>query len=513
MRIRGAVIAAGLTCAIGALPNAASAQELRVGFSADVLTFDPANHRNRETETIIRNVFDGLLTRSPEMAVVSELAESWKQVDTTTYDFKIRSGVTFHDGTPMTAEDIKFTFDRLSVDGAMEGKTSPRKGLLGPLQGVEIVGADTVRLKLAQPWPMLPAMLPFQEVVSKRFTASTGSDGMATRANGTGPFKLIEWRKGDSVILERFDAYYGGAADLKPVGKACVERVIFKIIPESASRVAALLAGDVHIVNELPAHAMAQVKANPTTDVLTVNGTRTFFVALNTTKPPFDNPLVRQAANHALNKKLIIDKILNGTATPLNGVMSPDAFAFNANLPEYAFDPKLAKELLAKAGHPNGIDAKLDALGPDKDTAEAIAALLTKAGIRTQVQVGEASLVREKWLKKGTDKDGDMWLISWGNGSLDPVDIMEPTLKTNGRGNYAGYSSPEVDRLIDEAGLEIDPTKRAKLYQTAQEIIHNDAPWIFLWLPQDIYGVSKRLTGWKPSADSRINLHDACLKS
>lgn len=494
-----------------ASPQAPQAAELRVGFTLDVLTLDPANHRKRETETIIRNMYDGLLTRNGKMEIVPELAESYRQVDPTTYEFTIRQGVKFHDGSDLTADDIKFTFDRLTKENAMGGQTSPRKSLLGPLQDVEVVDARTVRFRLSEPWPILPAMLPFQEVVSKAFVEKVGSEGLATQANGTGPFKLVEWRKGEAIIMERFDGYYGGAPDIAPVGKACVDRVIFKIIPESASRVAALLAGDVDIINELPAHAMNQVDNNSNTEVLKVRGTRTFFVALNNSKPPFDNVLVRRAANHALDKNLIIDKILNGTATPVNGVLSPDAFAFKADLPEYTYDIAKAKQLLAEAGYPNGIDVTMDVEGAFKDTAEAIASLLTKAGIRAKIEVGEGSLLVKKW-RQDSDKVGDMWFTSWGNGSLDPSDIVEPTLKSGGRGNSAGYANPEVDRLLSEASVEMDRANRIALYHKAQEIVNADAPWIFLWLPQDLYGVSKRLSGWQPSADSRINLHDACVK-
>lgn len=506
------VAAAAVAIATGAFAGPTGANELRVGFTLDALTLDPANHRKRETETIIRNMYDGLLTRNSKMEVVPQLAESWKQIDATTYEFVIRKGVKFHDGSPMTAEDISFSFRRLIDENALDGQTSPRKSLLGPLKDVKVVDDRTVQFILEEPWPILPAMLPFQEVVSKAFVSKAKTEGMATQVNGTGPFKLIDWRKGDSVIMERFDGYYGGAADIAPVGKACVERVIFKVVPENASRVAALLAGDVDIINELPAHSMKQVEANPNTQVMKVNGTRTFFVALNNTKGPFSDVRVRMAANHALNKDLIIDKILNGTATALNGVLSPDAFGFNPDLPTYGYDPAKAKALLAEAGHAGGIDITLDVEGAFKDIGEAVASMLTKVGIRTQVVVGEGSQLKTKWRTKGAPKTGDMWLTSWGNGSLDPVGIFVPTLRTDDRGNSAGYSNAKVDDLLDAASAEIDRAKRATLYRQAQAIVNKDAPWIFLWLPQDIYGVSKRVSGWQPSADSRINLHDACVK-
>jgi len=373
------------------------------------------------------------------------------------------------------------------------------------------VDADTVRIVLKEPWPILPAMLPFQEIVSKAFVEKVGAAGIATQENGTGPFKLVEWRKGDALIMQRFDGYYGGSPDIPPAGPACVDRVIFRIMPENASRIAALLAGEVEIVTELPASAMKRVEANPGTAVMKVNGTRTFFVALNTTKKPFDDPRVRRAANMAIDKKLIIDRVLLGTAVPLNGVMSPDAFGFNASLPEYKFDPAAAKALLAEAGYPNGFDVTLDTDGAFKEIAEAVASMLQKVGIRATVTPGEGSTLRARWAPKG-ERQGDMFFTSWGNGSLDPADIFVPTLRSGDRGNTAFYANPEVDRLLDAGNTELDQAKRAALYEKAQAIVHDDAPWIFLWLPQDIYGVSRRLTGWQPSADSRINLHRACLK-
>jgi peptide/nickel transport system substrate-binding protein len=491
--------------------GAAAAADIRVGFGLDALTLDPGNHRNRETETIIRNMYDGLLTRDSKMKVVPELATSWKQVDLTTYEFKLRPGVKFHNGDEFTAEDVKFTFDRMLQKSGIDGQSSPRAGLLGPMKEVQVVDKLTVRFLMSTPWAILPAMLPFQEVVSKAFVQKEGDKAMATKANGTGPFKLAEWRKGDAIIMERFAQYYGGSPDIAPVGPAKADRVIFKVIPENASRVAALLAGDVEIATELPVHMMKQVDASSTARIAKVNGTRTFFVSLNNTKPPFDNPLVRKAANHALDKKLLIERILLNTATAVNGVLSPDTFGFDSSLPSYSHDLGQAKKLLAQAGYPNGIDVTLDVDGAFAEMAQAIGSLLTKAGIRTKVVVGEGSVIRTKWLQT-KPKTGDMWLTSWGNGSLDPEDIFAPTLRSNDRGNSAGYSSGVVDGLLSAASTETDTEKRAEMFRRAQKQVNADAPWIFLWVPQDIYGISKRLKGWTPSADARVNLHRAYLE-
>ena len=327
-----------LAAAIGLVGSAAVAAELRVGYSADITTLDPANHRSRVTEGLILNLYDALLARTDDMKIVPELAESWKQIDATTYEFVLRKGVKFHSGSEMTADDVKFTFDRLVKDGAMGGQTSPRKSLLGPLKDTSVVNPTTVRFHLAEPWPILAAYLPFQQVVSKAFVEKVGTPAMATQADGTGPFKLVDWRRGDSIILERFDGYYGGSPDLAPVGKAGVDRVVFKIIPESASRVAALLAGEVDLIDELPVHSIKQIEASPRTKVLATNGTRSFFIPMNNTKSPFNDARVRLAANLAVERKLIIDRVLSGLATPLNGLLSPESYGFNADLPSLALD-------------------------------------------------------------------------------------------------------------------------------------------------------------------------------
>ncbi|MDU8941814.1 ABC transporter substrate-binding protein [Ovoidimarina sediminis] len=508
MALKQSLIALGLA---GMMAVPGFAAELKVGYSADALTLDPANHRNRETETIIRNMFDGLVTRDAQMNVVAELAEDWTAIDATTYEFKLRQGVTFHDGSPFTAADVKFSLDRITKENAMGGQTSPRQSLLSELADVEVVDDHTVRLKLANPWPILPAMLPFQELVSEAHVAAVGEGAMADAVNGTGPFKLVEWRKGQSVIMERYDGYYGGASDIAPVGPACVERVIFQVIPENASRVAALLAGEVHIIDKLPAHMVSQVDANPDTKVMAVNGTRTSYIALNNMEGPFADIRVRKALAHAIDRQLVVDKILGGAATLTNGILSPDAFGKNQNLPAYEYDPEKAKALLAEAGYADGLEVTLDVDGANKEIAEALSAVAAAGGFRINVVVGEASMLSSRFRTKGEPIDGQMWLTSWGNGSLDPVGIFVPTHRTADRGNSSGYSNPDVDALLDEANAETDRARRAELYSQAEAIVNQDLPKVYLWVAQDLYGVSTKVTGWQPSADGRINLHDACL--
>lgn len=508
-RIPWRLLAAALAMLVPA--GSLAAAELRVGYSQDIATLDPGNHRSRVTEGVLRNIYDGVLARTPDMKVVPEIAESFEQIDGVTYEAKIRPGIKFQDGSELTAEDVKFTYDRLTKEGGLgNGQTSPRKSLAGPIAETVVVDPLTVRFKLESPWPIFTAYLPFNEVVSKAFVERVGTDGLATQAMGQGPYKLVEWRRGDSIILERFDDYYGGATGIPPVGPAQVDRVIFKIIPEPASRVAALLAGEVDLIDNLPTHAISQVEANPATKVLKTNGTRSFFIRLDTTKPPFDDARVRQAANHAVDRDLIIDRILNGLATPLATLISPDSFGYNPNLEVYAYDPEQAKELLAEAGYPDGVDVVLDVDNTFKEQAEAVAAMLTQAGIRTQVQLWEATALSDIW--KAGDNENNMYFSSWGDGALDPAGIFVPVLKGGDRGNFGGYANAEVDRLLTAAETETDVNKRSQMYQDAQAIVYEEAPLLYLWLPQDVYGASARLEGWQPSPRGIIKLHDARIE-
>lgn len=491
--------------------GAAQGADLRVAYSSDIVTLDPANHRSRVTESVLLNIYDAMVARTDDMKLVDEIAESMTQIDATTLEAKLRKGIRFHDGSELTAEDVKFTYDRLTKTNAMDGKTSPRQSLVGPLEETIVVDSHTVRFKLRSPWPIFRAYLPFNQIVSRNFAEKVKTDGMATQTNGTGPFKLVEWRRGDSLIMERFAGYYGGAAGLPPVGPARVDRVIFRIVPEPASRVAALLAGEVDLIDELPHHAIKQLETNPRTQVLRTNGTRSFFIDLNNRKPPFNDARVRQAANHAVNRQLIIDRLLNGLAVPLATLISPDSYGYNAALKPYAFDIAKAKALLAEAGHPNGVDVTLDVTNAFKEQAEVVAQMLGQAGFRAKVQLWEATAVSDMW-KDPAKHDRQMYFRSWGDGALDPVGIFNPVLKSNDRGNFSGYSNAEVDRLLTAADTEIDVEKRSKMYQDAQAIIHREAPLLYLWLPQDVYGASRRLKDWQPSPRGVIKLHDARIE-
>jgi len=314
-----------------------------VGLYQDVLSLDPANHRSRTAETVIRNIFDGLVTRGPDMEIVPEIAESWKWLDDVTCEFKIRKGITFHNGEALTAEDVEFTFNRIIKEGGMDGETSPRKGLLGPLESVEMVDDYTVVFKLSEPWTVLLKMLPHQQIVPKDYLKEVGSEEFRKNPIGAGPFKFVEGKLNERIVLERFEEYYGGSPDLPPVGVAPLKTVIFEILPESSTRVAALLGGECDIIENVPTADVPRIEKNPNCVIKYSKGTRAYYLEMNLTTPPLDNIKVRKAINYAFNRELLIEMLYNGEGGVFAGPLFPYEEMFDTSLTPYEYNPGLAK--------------------------------------------------------------------------------------------------------------------------------------------------------------------------
>lgn len=482
---------------------------LVVGIDADALTLDPGNFRHRETETILRNMFDALVTRTPAMEIVPELAVSWERISDTEWIFYLRDGVTWHDGTPFTAEDVVFTVERTVKEGHISGRTSPRKGLLDPVTDAVALDRLTVKLITAVPYPALIAFLPHHMIVPKHYVEAVGDEYFAENPIGTGPFRFVRWDKGVQIVMERYENYYGGSPAIPPVGPARLDRVIFRVLPETSTRLAALKAGEIHIATRIPPDLIPEIEADPALRVMAVRGTRSTFLEMNVTRPPFDDPCVRRAVAHAINVDLIIEHVLGGLATPIPSLMSPDS-PFYKDLPRIPYDPARARALLAEAGYPQGFALTLDCTDPFKNVALVIAEMLREVGIDAKVQVWEWGVLLPRLL----NREREAWIADWGNATLDPMDIMIPKLRTGERGNYSGYSSCLYDGLMYFGEyIARTPESRRAAYQLAQELIAHELPLVPLWVAMEIYGVSRRVVGWQPSPDSRINLHRADLVS
>ena len=503
-------------------------QTLIVALAQAPTSLDPADHRSRQSETVIRNMFDGLVTRDTSSGVHLELAEEMNWLDDQTLEAKLRQGVKFHDGSDMTADDVVFTFNRIIQENAIEypeAHTSPRKGLIAPLESVEKVDDFTVRFNFSSVWPPAMQLLVHQQILPEAYLTEVGTEGFIARPVGTGPFKFVEGQLDDQIVMERFADFWGGAPDLEPVGPACVERAIFRIIPEASTRVAALLAGEVDIVQGIPAELIETLAQTPGVQVKTAPGTQPQWLQLNVSDPLFEDVNVRRALNHAVDKDLIIEAIYGGRAVPLPGPLSPYNNFVNKNLAPYPYDPDQARALLAEAGWSDSdgdgmLDKDgqpfaftLDTLEEWRPLAEAVAGMFREIGIDASVRFWDYSVVQEQLLAC----ERQAFLDDWGDSAFDPVGHFEAKWHTYvegqpyGRGNFMCYSNPRVDELIKAGETEADSTRRQEIYDEAQQLVYDEAPAVFLILPEEVEAASDRVQNWEPAADSRVNLHDVCL--
>jgi peptide/nickel transport system substrate-binding protein len=499
-----------------------------VALSSAPDTLDPADHRNRQSETVIRNMFDGLVTRDSTSGVHLELAEALNWLDEKTLEVKLQQGVKFHDGVEMTADDVVFTFERIIGENKIEypePHTSPRKGLIAPLESIEKTGDYTVVMHFGATWPVAMQMLVHQQIVPKHYLEEVGTEGFVAHPIGTGPFKFVSAKGLDEIVMERFDDYYGGAPDLTPVGPACVRQAVFKVIPEASTRVAALLAGEVDIIQAVPAELVDTLAQTPGIQVKGAAGTQPKWMEMNVNAAPFDDVQVRQAMNYAVDKDLIIEAIYGGRAVALPGPLSPYNNFVNKSLKPYPYDTDKALALLADAGwtdsNGDGVLDKdgqpfsftIDTLEEWRPLAEAVADEYRAIGIDASVRFWEYSVVKPMLLAG----ERQAYLDDWGDSAFDPVGHFEAKWhgyvenETYGRGNYSGYNNERVNELIKLGEVTADTAERQKIYDEAQQIVYDEAPAAFLILPEEAEAARADIQNWTPASDSRINLHDVCI--
>jgi peptide/nickel transport system substrate-binding protein len=481
---------------------------LRVALDADVETLDPAMHRSRTVEAVARNICDGLVTRDVDMKYVPQLADTWTPEGDTRWVLRLREGVVFHTGEPFTAEDVKFTIDR--IIGAVPGlHPSPRKDLLGPVSGAEVIDSYTVAIITETPYPILHKKLVFQEICPKAYFERVGPEEFARRPVGTGPFRLVEWRPGERIVLERFDEYYGGSCEIPPVGLAKLPGVIFRPLEEAATRLASLEAAEAEVAVNVPPDQAARVDGLPGAHLSVAEGTRTHFVGLNCARKPFSDGRVRQAMCCLVDPRPIIEEFLLGRARALPGILVPMAFGYDDSLPEPKLDAARARQLLREAGYGGGIDVTLDCEASDKRIAEAIAGCMRAAGVRAEVRVWK----KDNLLNQLRRQQRGMFLTSWGNSSLDPSGILPVLFRSDGYSNFFGYRNPEVDRLLEEADRAMDVEARRQKYVEVQRILHRDAPTCFHFALEELYGVSDRVESFRARSDGMLPMHDVTLLS
>jgi peptide/nickel transport system substrate-binding protein len=493
------------------------------------ISLDPADHRDRTSETVVRSMFDGLVARDTRSGVHLELAEEMDWLDDRTLEIKLRQGVLFHDGMEMTADDVVFTFNRIIQENAIEypePHNSPRQSLIAPLESIERVDNYTVVMHLSNPWPSALQMLVHQQIVPQHYVEEVGTEGFVEHPVGTGPFKFVSASPGlEEIVVQRFENYRDeseGAPGPVPAEGASVERVTFRVIPDASVRTAALLIGEVDIIQAVPLDLAETMEENPNIQVKTAPGTQPKWMEMNVNRPPFDDVRVRQALNYAVDKGRIVDEVYGGRAVVLPGPLSPFNNLVNKGLESYPYDREKALDLLMQAGWTDSDDDgildkdgqpftfALDTLQEWLPLATALADQFQRVGVDASVRVWESSVVKPHLLAG----ERLAYLDDWGDSAFDPVGHFEAKWhgyvegQPYGRGNYSGFNDERVNELIQMGESTADLVERQGIYDEAQRIVYESAPAVFLVLPEEIEAASVRIQNWEPASDSRIHLCD-----
>ena len=422
------------------------------------------------------------------------LAESW-QMKGTRLQFNLRKSVHFHDGALLTSRDVLASFKRILTD--KQSLQAPNLQNIGEMDAPD---EHTVVLTLKK-----PDANALEDINSRVIMRQVVAEKMGEADNkpiGTGPFKFTSWERSGQFVLRRNDNYWGKAPR--------VDEVIYKSIQEDAARIAALEAGQVDLISNVPPHEVARLKANPRLRVQQVQGLRPIFLILSPAYKPMDNPKVRRAITHAIDRERIIKHILEGYAYPLNGLLSPQVFGYEPSAKAYPYDPEKAKQMLTEAGFPNGVE--IDYYSPtgrypkDREVAQVIVEQLSKVGIKANLKTPEWSIFNTDY------KNGKYQFYLTGRGSLTAADtLFQQYFRTGATRRTLGYSNPKLDELLDQEQLTFDVKKREKLLWEAHRIILEDAPAIPLWNAMDIYAHRADLM-WTAPPDEKVQLKSAYLK-
>lgn len=468
-------------------PSTGAAGQIRIAIGSDPITLDPQAADDVSERICNDNIYETLLTRDPDMRIVPLLAESYKQVDATTWEFKIRSGVKFHNGEPFDAEAAAFSVNRI-VD---EKFNSELRSSFETIREARTVNASTVQVVTTGPDPILPARMCWLKMVPPKYA---NKKEFGEKPMGTGPYKFVEWARGSRVVLTANRYYWG----LKPQ----IADVMILVRKEPTARLSALKAGEVDLICDLLPEQVSQVPK-----VVREKGLEFPFFRINNKVEKLKDPRVRQAMNYAVDKEALINAIYGGHATLAEGqIIGPAHFGYNPNVKAYPYDLEKAKALLREA---NAVGTEIHLVGEsgrwfgDKEIVEAVAEMLRKASFEVDVDIQEWQGYLDRLF--ATDNQPDLIFVSTDNQLLDADRTLSAYYLSTGR--VSSYLNPQVDRLINEARTETDITKREAMYHEAIQISRDDPPHIFLVNVDNVFGLSKRID-WKPPLDGRILVED-----
>ncbi|MBJ3775945.1 ABC transporter substrate-binding protein [Acuticoccus mangrovi] len=467
----------------------------RYAFQGELSGLDPYTLNETFSLGTLANVYEGLIRRGPDMEIIPGLAESWEVVDDTTWRFHLRRGVTFHNGNPFTADDVLFSAERVVSEGSDLGARIP--------PGAQFVKLDdyTVEVRLATPNPILHSEWDAWAIMDKEWAEENGGVAVtsasaetpnyaALHANGTGPFKVVSHEVGVKTVFEANEDWWNwGDRSFN------IDRVEFTPIASDATRVAALLSGELDMAYPIPVQDIPRVSANPGTEVLTGPELRTIFLGFDQDRDellysdvkgtnPFKDVRVRKAVYLAINEDAIAAKIMRNLATPSALMISPSLYARSGEFERLPYDPEQAKALLAEAGYPDGFSVGMDCPNDryvnDEQICQAVVAMLAGIGIDVELNAQPKAKFFGKVLASG-GYDTSFYLLGWTAGSLDSHHVIF-NLNTcrnadgteGGAFNLGNYCNPEVDALGAKILVENDPVMRDQMIFDAFTIIHDE---------------------------------------
>ncbi|MGD8563456.1 MAG: ABC transporter substrate-binding protein [Desulfarculaceae bacterium] len=508
-------LALGLMLAGPALVQAA--KPLVHGAASEPRSLDPYFHSETPTNSMNSNIYDGLVNFDSELNVIPALAEKWENPDNLTWIFHLRKGVKFHDGSPLTAEDVAFSIKRCQT-----WAKSGFKSTVNQIKSVEILGPHKIKLTTPKPFGILHRKLAQLNIMCKKYVEKMGDDAQADKPNGTGAYKVKEWIKGDHLTLVANENYFRGVAKIK--------EIVLRPLTNDATRTAALLSGEVDVIDDMPVLDVARIKADPKVEVISRPGLRLIYLQMDQDRekspkakgPDGKNPLlklkVRKALYYGINEDAIIKHVMNGVAFPAGQFYPSAVFGYDKTIKRPAYNPKKAKQLLKEAGYPNGFEITIsspnDRYVNDDKIAQAVASSLAKLGIKIKVQ----ALPKKTFFPMTDRREASFFLIGWscatGDASafLDGIAHTYNKEKGYGRYNRGRYSNPKVDKLIEAASATVNQKGRLKYMQEAQRIaLVKDQAFIPLHFQVDLYAKSKKLN-WKPRADHYFWYYDMSMK-
>jgi peptide/nickel transport system substrate-binding protein len=480
-------IALGSLLAASLPATSTSAQSLgtvTVAQSKDVTTLNPTQDTQKFQRRVRKHIFDALTAYDVNNNPVPRLAERWEQVNPTTWRFHLRPNVKFTNGEPLNAEAIKITLE------ANQTAPSRNAGAFGRIFAeARVVDDLTVDLVTKEPYAwVLPLTADTMFIVPPKHYADVGLEGFADKPVGTGAYKLDAWRKGDRVILAANADFWGGTPK--------AEKVIFWAIPDNGTRVAALLNGDADIIAGLPPIQADRVEKSDVAHVVAgPSSAQPIWMGLMTNRKPLDDVRVRRAINYAVNKDALVDKLLRGYGNVTSQACAQGTVCFNPNIDPYPYDPAKARQLLAEAGSPSAeITLQVSPIvSQHKEVGLAVAQDLRAVGITVNVMDEEWSQMAAKLFNRKNNRAdaGDAFLIYSAAGP--DVEMLQPSLYgSSGIFNWNFYSNDRLDALLSDAEKELDPSKRKALFMEVNQIVHDDAPKLFLYEPLSLWGVSNK---------------------